>query len=457
MPDNVKRRLLSKPALVALVIVIICLCIAVFAIGLQPEENADKIYTKIYIHSVPVGGLTATEAEAVLMERFQLGLESQTIKFLLNNETVAEFSFTQFGAEYDFTNLVQEALDYSQLRNLPRRIGRMFGFSYKIDAPIGLKIEPQRVEGIFNGLLRKVGVAAQNASFAMEDGNIVVSAESTGRGIEVQALALATEEVLRSFQSGVVELVLHEVLPEYTVADFNFPVSVLGSFRTKYTGGETDPRVYNVRLASDRINNQVLHPGQTFSAGTLIAAHKPNSGYKSAIVLVRGEPVEDIGGGVCQVVSTLYNAVLAAELPVIQRHNHSAPVSYVESGFDATVAGDYFDLKFQNNSGRPILVVSQMKNGELIITIHGYETRPPGRSIRFSANRVKVTQPEPYREVVDRDVPLGERYIVLESQLGYHIELLKHVYIDGSEVEVVKINTSIYKPLQGVIAIGAGQ
>jgi len=449
---------LHRVKLTILVIAIICLCVLIltFVIGSQPE-NADRIYTRIYIHGIPVGGLNATEAEAILMENFQPSLESQTIKFSLNDEIVAEFTFAQFGAHYDFSNLVQEAMDYSQLRNLPRKVGRMIGLTYKIDTPAQLKITPQRVEGVFSGLSRQIDVMPQNASFAMKDGNIVVSTEVIGRGIDMQALALATEEVLRSLESGTIVLTLYDILPEYTAADFEFTVSVLGSFRTKYTGDDTDPRVYNVRLASDRINNQVLYPGETFSAGALIAAHKPNSGYKSAIVLVRGEPVEDIGGGVCQVVTTLYNAVLVAELPVTQRHSHSAPVSYVESGFDATVAGDYYDLKFKNDSEHPILVVSQMRNGELIITIHGYETRPPGRSISFSTNRVKVTPPEPYREIVDTSVPFGERYVLLESQLGLHVELLKQVYMDGKEVEVVKINTSIYKPLQGVIAIGAGQ
>jgi len=128
----------------------------------------------------------------------------------------------------------------------------------------------------------------------------------------------------------------------------------------------------------------------------------------------------------------------------------------VENGFDATVAGDYYDLKFSNNTPYPILIISDMEGGNLRISIYGYETRPTNRNIRFSAKRVEVIRPEPYREVVDPTIPFGERYITLESQLGYHIELHKHIYVDGQEVEVVKINTSIYKPLQGVIAIGAG-
>ena len=420
------------------------------------SQETDKMYTYIYIHEVPVGGLTATEAEAALMERFQPELERRTLQYSIDGETVAKFTFADFGARFDFSELVQEAMDYSTLGNLRSRMGRMFGRGHKINAPAGLVIVPERMESILSGLSRKIDVSAQNASFAMQNGSIVITPESTGQGIDIQAAALATHQVLNSLMDGIVELTLQTVHPAYTKDDFEFNVSVLGSFQTKYTGTDADPRIYNVRLAAGKINNQVLYPGEVFSTGTLIAAHKPNSGFKSAIVLVRGEPVEDIGGGVCQVVSTLYNAVLAAELTIVQRHNHSVPVSYVESGFDATVAGDYYDLKFKNNTPHPVLISSQMKNENLSISIHGYESRPANRSIRFSAKRIETIEPEPYREVIDPTIPRNERHITLESQQGYHIELHKHVYIDGKEIEVVKINTSLYKPLQGVIAIGAG-
>ena len=429
-------------------VAITLLGIAAIAWAISRRPDADRIFTNTYIHGVPVGGMSLVEAEAALMEHFQPALEGQTLQYTINGEAVAEFTFADFGARFNFIPLVQEAMSHRGLRNL--------WLSHSITEPPGFTVTPERVQSIFAGLSRQVDVEPQNAGFKLQDSKIVVTAEKDGRSLDIQALSLATEQVLAGFESGVVEIILHTISPEYTKSAFDFTVSVLGSFRTKYDGDDSCPRVYNVRLASERISNRVLFPGEVFSAGEHIAAHLPNSGYKAAIVLVKGEPVEDVGGGVCQVVSTLYNAALAAELQIIQRHNHSAPVSYVEKGFDATVAGDYFDLKFKNDTAHPILIVSQMKNGELIITIHGYESRPAGRSIRFSAHKVEVVPPGDYREIVDATVPLGERHVISESQMGYSIELRKHVYIDGKEVEVIKINTSVYKPLQGVIAIGAG-
>ena len=442
------KKLIIFAAVAASLVLLLVVLVKIVA---GPPTDTDRIYIRTYIHGVAVGGLTAQEAEGALMQQFQPRLESRQITYYVDGDVIAEFAFANFGASFDFSQLVEDALNYSRRSAL-----HIFRRTIQIEAPAKYTISAEKMNDVFTQLSKKIDVMPEDAVFMLQDGNIVVTPESAGRALDVQALSLATQDVLLSLQSGSVIITMHAIMPKYTTSDFQFPVSVLGSFRTKYPGSETEAREYNVRLASDRINNQVLFPGEVFSAGAAIGANKPNSGYKSAIVLVKGEPVEDIGGGVCQVVSTLYNAVLAAELQITQRHNHSAPVSYVEKGFDATVAGDYFDLKFKNDTEHPILISSRFENGELRIAIHGYENRPAERSISFSARRVETVLPEPYRKIVDAAVPLGEQIILSESQVGYHVELLKHIYMSGNEIEVVKINTSIYKPLQGVIAIGAG-
>jgi vancomycin resistance protein YoaR len=114
------------------------------------------------------------------------------------------------------------------------------------------------------------------------------------------------------------------------------------------------------------------------------------------------------------------------------------------------------DLKFKNNTPRPILITSRIENEKLYVEIHGLETRESGRQLRFEVRQVEIIPPEPYREVVDPSVPFGQRQITLESQMGYHVELYKLVLINGVEISQEKINSSVYKPLQGVIAIGAG-
>ena len=442
-------------------ILLILIALGLFAVLVahvfsNPAEETDRIYTNIYIHGVSVGGLTAEEANAALMERFQPELEARTIEYHAGGNPAVAFTFADFGATYDFGNLISAALNYANLRNLPQRLMRILGRAHNINEPALIQISPERMESILCEISRKIDRPPVNASFVLENGNINVIPEAQGFGIDINHITNATDEILNSQHSGVVNITLLDFAPLFTTENFQFDVSTLGAFQTTYTDSHDTPRMYNIRLAADRINNQTVYPGGVFSAGAIIAANAQNSGYKSAIVLVRGEPVEDVGGGVCQVVTTLYNAVLAAELEIVQRHNHSSLVSYVEYGFDATVAGDYFDLKFRNNTEHPLLVTSEVTNGRLTVAIHGSESRPAERSIRFSTNRVDIISPGPYREIVDAAIPAGERHIILESQMGYKYELIKHVYINGVEVETIVINTSTYRALQGVVAIGAG-
>ena len=447
-----KKYLLAIVAACAGLVLVLSLMLMVA--GTLPE--ADKLYIHTYIHGVPVGGMTAAQAEATLMNHFQPVLDGQTVQYTIDEHMVAAFTFADFGANFDFAPLVQDAMQYSASRSLLSRMRRMFKRGHAVNTPVGINIVPQRMESVLSGLGRALGKPAQNAGFKMENGSIAVTAESPGFEVDLPAADAATRQVLGRLTSGVAPLTLHSVLPRYTTAHFQFDIAVLGTFQTKYAGANDDPRLFNLRRAADKIHNQVVHPGEVFSAGAVIGAHRADSGYKPAVVLVRGEPVEDIGGGVCQVVSTLYNAALLAELSIVQRHNHSAPVSYVENGFDATIAGDYYDLKFKNNTPHPVLITSQAQDGNLTLSIHGYEGRPPNRRIRFEARQLEILDDESYREVVDAGIPVGERQVRLLPRQGFRVALYKHVYIDGQAVETVEVNTSVYKPLQGVIAIGAG-
>ncbi|MCL1844023.1 MAG: VanW family protein [Defluviitaleaceae bacterium] len=447
-----------KIIVVAVVIVLLGILIALWRIGDPPGET-DRIYTHVYIHGVAVGGMSGEEAEAALMERFQSGLAARKVIYTMNGAVVAEFEFSEFGARFDFTTLVETALEYSHLRGLPRRLRRIFNRTYEINDPPVIAVSAERLEDIMKKLSQTVDVPMQNAAFyedASAGGKIIVKPESAGYGVNTELAARATQSLITGMSDGTIELEIKTVAPLFTTADFNFSPTILGAFETVAGGGGYEPRSRNISRAAGKIHNSIIFPGEVFSAGEKIAAYLPNSGYESATVLVRGEPVEDVGGGVCQVVTTLYNAALRAELEIVQRHNHSARVSYVDLGFDATVAGNYYDLKIKNSTPHPILITSRLENGSLYVRLHGYETREPGRSLRFEVRQVELTPPEPYREIVDPTIPRGERYVTLESQMGYHVELYKHVYINGREVAQIKINTSIYKPLQGVIAIGAG-
>ena len=448
------RKKLSDRFLLILSVTAAALAILMISMAINPPAAADKIYTNMYIHGIPVGGLTAGEAEAALMQQFQPGLDAITVSFTHEGQTIARRSYKELGIRLDFSQAIRSAQEYGNRRNLPARIVRLLGRPYKITEPPTLIYDQARLDALLQTVADKLQTPAINASFAYENGQIVVKPEAEGRAVDIQPAAEELSNFISNFSGGEIALETTLLSPRFTTKDLQFTVSALGSFSTPITTDHDNPRVRNIRRASDRVHNQMLYPGDVFSASALMGVHLPDSGYEAAIVLVRGEPVDDIGGGICQVVTTLYNAVLLAELTVVQRHNHSARVSYADYGFDATIAGDYYDLKFKNNTSYPILITSRLEGSALYVGIHGHEQRPPNRSLHFSSIRVDVIPPEPYKEVIDAALGPGERIITLESQMGYRFDVYKHIYIDGQEVERVRVNTSSYRPLQGIISVG---
>lgn len=154
--------------------------------------------------------------------------------------------------------------------------------------------------------------------------------------------------------------------PEITAAHYALIDREIGAYRTWISG--SGGRVTNIILATASLNNCLLLPGEIFSFNRANGPRTAERGYRHAPVIVGGAVVPGLGGGVCQVSTTLYNAVLRAGLEVVERYPHSLPVGYVPPGMDATVA-DSLDFKFRNNTDRLILIRSSNRGGSIDIRI----------------------------------------------------------------------------------------
>jgi vancomycin resistance protein YoaR len=162
--------------------------------------------------------------------------------------------------------------------------------------------------------------------------------------------------------------------------------------------------------------------------------------------------VDSLGGGICQVSTTLYNAVLRAELEVVERSNHSMIVTYVDPSADAAIAGTYKDFKFTNNTDAPIYIEGTTANKQVTFTIYGEETRPSNRTVKYVSQTLSTTDPG-VLIVADAGQPIGYR-TVESAHKGVVAELYKHVYVNGVEESVTKVNKSTYKASPRTITIG---
>lgn len=190
-------------------------------------------------------------------------------------------------------------------------------------------------------------------------------------GLEADAARLKND-ILASLKNGFtkVEVKYKSVKRQTTVEQAKQNTVLLGSFSTVYDNSNIN-RSSNIRLAAARLNGSALAPGETLSFNGAVGARLPERGFLPAKIIENGEYTEGVGGGVCQVSTTLYNAALLSGMEVTEFHPHSLPVSYVAPSRDAMVSGSSCDLKFKNPSAFPVYIRAQASDGVLNFKIYG--------------------------------------------------------------------------------------
>lgn len=238
------------------------------------------------------------------------------------------------------------------------------------------------VQAIHNDIYREM----QNAYFTTEPR--MVYSEVTGVDFNVQAVEEAIEQ---NPNAAEFEVGLTFIKPEVTVYDLGmeaFP-DLLATYSTKYVNNPD--RTTNLRLASNKINGTVIMPGETFSFNKVVGKRTVAAGYKNAAIFSDGEVTDGLGGGICQVTSTLYNSVIFANLDITSRRNHMFVPSYVTGGRDATVVYGATDFKFKNSRTYPIKIMSSVEGGIAKVSIYGYNN-PNEEQYEISIETSKVKE-----------------------------------------------------------------
>ncbi len=193
---------------------------------------------------------------------------------------------------------------------------------------------------------------------------------------------------------------------------------LLGEETTRYTSTPAG-RVHNLQLAAGRLNGLLLPPEAVFSFDAKIGPYTEGHGYHSAPTIDGNKFIPGVGGGVCQVAGTLYDAALVAGLKVLERHPHTLAVGYLPPGFDAMVAPGGLDLRLANDTGHPVVILAQGRDGTLTVSLWG--THPPSTPGRLETRILKVIPPT-IRTIPDPSLPPGTRITENPGQPGYVVE-----------------------------------
>jgi vancomycin resistance protein YoaR len=295
---------------------------------------------------------------------------------------------------------------------------------------------------------------AQNATIKRQDGKFILTDGKSGQKVDLEK----SVQVIQDYFSGdwkntvTKELKLLATVdePDIQISDLEKIKDQLGTFTTSFTAGSN--RGKNIANAASRVNGMVLMPGEEGSASTAMGERTEANGYLEAGSYLDGQTVQSLGGGVCQVSSTLYNAIILAELEITERWAHSMTVAYVKESMDAAIAEGYKDLKFKNNTDAPIYIEGYTKGGKITFNVYGRETRSADRKVTYVNEIVSKT------EAKKKFVASGDAIGTLKKSDAGHdaikAKLWKVVTENGVEVSREEVNKSNYASSTAIWSVG---
>lgn len=387
----------------AVLVIVVCGTLIVKGLNLgKVKETMEEETTSVAVTETEVQKEVQVEGVTIT------GLSREKAKETLLKQLNWDLTVTYQEEEYQVKNLLEEQID-SVLDEIYEGESKDV---YNLDTSSledAIKAEAEAVA-------KKWDVKAQNgaiSSFDKEKGRFVFSGEKSGRLIDQEQLIsdLSTQIKTKKYQASI-EAQGVEVAPEITGAQAKEKYKTIGTYKTKTTSNKA--RNTNIRLASEALDGVIIKPGEEFSFNNATGPRSESKGYRPAGAYVNGILVEEPGGGVCQVSSTLYNAVVFSGLKTTERHAHSYEPSYVIPGEDAMVSYGGPDMKFTNNSKTAVGIRSSFSNQELTISIYGVQVLEDGVTLSMKSH--KVSELEPPEPTYEEDQSLEEGVEVVKKE-----------------------------------------
>ena len=295
---------------------------------------------------------------------------------------------------------------------------------------------------------------AVNASLGMENNQLVYKEEASGHGID-QAALIQTILETDPLAGETIDIPMHELEPTMTKAMLQDKFILRGAYTTSFSDS-TKNRKYNIRFGADKINGTILKPGDVFSANDTLGKRTRKNGWKNAGAYENGEVVQQAGGGVCQLSSTLYNAALYADMKIVERRNHSMPVHYVSKGRDATInsIGNLIDFKFENNTSSDVIIIAYTEGNNLHMEIYGvpFETDEYDRIEIRTKQRGSQSIKTVYEYLDDK--PASYQKTVTKGSKGYTIQTYKDYYSGDTLVKTDDLGISKYTMFPKKVQVG---
>lgn len=417
----------------------------------QARPSEPVIFERVFVEGIELSGMTRREAEATLSQYVNETVMQPLV--LVSGDEVWLLDPKNIGLHIFVPEIVERALSIGRTGSWLDRLRFRRSAPDIINIPLTLSVDENLFRDFVFDLMAEIHIPAEDATFVInKDDTVTITPSTIGRYLDPTGLGNLIKQAVPKKYDRTIVLNVYPVMPSLSTeqADAMGIRQCISEFSTSFDGGNK-PRVHNIREAANVIDGTILAPGEAFSFNEIVGPRSADTGYLEAPVMVDRDLVPGIGGGICQVSSTLYNAVLLANLTIVTRVHHSMAPGYIPAGRDATVAYDYIDFKFRNDGPTHVLVkLSVTKN---TITSKVYGNVPSNQEVSIVTSIDEKIPPGVIRKE-DPALSPGEEVVEDDGAWGYVVTVYRVVKRGGVEQSRELISRDRYHPRAKRVKVG---
>lgn len=513
--NNEKAKTKPGKILVILTIIMLIMCLfsTIFAII---NTGNQKIIKGIKISQIDVSGKTTEEAKTILQEIYSQKAENEI--YFVHEEFESTTTYEALEVEFKIDDAIKQAHEIGRIGNVfIDNFNIIKSWAKGIQIDLDVTIDEEMINQIAQNIDNSLEGAIVQPSYYIEDAKLTITPGKEGLKVEEDKLVeeiyktvknngqtiqiplkMTTpdeidiekiyQEVYKEVQDAYYTKEPFVIYPESDGIDFDienakqilaetkdvyeipliitkpskttsqigteaFP-DLLATFSTKYQASNVN-RTTNLRLAANKINGTVLLPGEEFSYNKTVGERTVAAGFKMAATFSGGKVVDGLGGGICQISTTLYDAVVMANLDITERRNHQFVTSYVGGGKDATVVWGSQDFKFKNTRKYPIRITATVQGGVATVQVWGQKEEVEYDITIETTRTATIAYTTQY--IQDSSLPSGTTEVVQAGNNGSKYEAYKVTRLNGEIVSRTLLSKDTYNAMKKIVRIGTGQ
>ena len=445
---------MKKKAVIILGVLVLLVTVTFTSYSYAKVKQWDSlILPTVKIENEDLTGKTKEEAQNIIKDKYSSRIIKKKINIVAGDKNYS-LDYSMLDAKYDINEALEQAISYGKDMNMFEKYKAIKNPTIK---QIELKFEynDKYIDQILEQIAKDTNKKAVDATITMvSSGKFNVTSDVVGKQLETEKLKTSIKSKINGTLSAdiiSIEAPILLVKPKVTAATLSAIDKRISSFSTNFSSS-AEGRAVNIGLSTKSINGTLLMPGDVFSFNGVVGERTVQKGYQSAGIIIGDRLEQGLGGGICQVSSTLYNAILGTGLMSVERIHHTFPSSYVPIGQDATVDYGNLDYKFKNTYTHPIFIEGYISSRNLYFNI--YSSSSLIKKTYTVTNEVLETTEPKIEKIPDPTKYVGELEIVQKAYSGYKVRVTRKTFENGILINTQIINNDTYKVINGITKVG---